>query len=286
MASLEDEDDVMAMRGAQKEVEDDLREFDESVKIVEEDGSTVGGNDKKNLKGTATTTTKTSKGTDEATAATKTTEVDVPNDDDNDNDDDDSDIDDWETAATTTRTRTTTKGRTTTTTTTTDEGSRLRVTDDDVDDDGASAKSRWRRLRQRQRRRQRPDGGQVRRNAARPAGQDVAHVGAGRLAVSRAGSVLGFKLAPWILCLLQPKSPTCVIGIEKSVNESEPIVANHTDTIASNFTKLTGLFDPEEGYPINSSLATCFLIGGAFAACISIFVMTINFFDKKIDAVH
>ena len=103
------------------------------------------------------------------------------------------------------------------------------------------------------------------------------------LAVSRAGSVLGFKLAPWVLCLLQPKSPTCVIGIEKSVNGSEPIVANQTDTIASNFTKLTGLFDPEEGYPINSSLATCFLIGGAFAACISIFVMTINFFDKKIE---
>ena len=41
MAKLEDEDDVLAMRGAQKEAQDELQEFDESIKI--EENQTEGG---------------------------------------------------------------------------------------------------------------------------------------------------------------------------------------------------------------------------------------------------
>ena len=38
MASLEDEDDVRAMRGAQKEANDELKEFDESIEYAKEEG--------------------------------------------------------------------------------------------------------------------------------------------------------------------------------------------------------------------------------------------------------
>ena len=38
MASLEDDDDVQAMRGAQKEADDELREFDESIEYAKEEG--------------------------------------------------------------------------------------------------------------------------------------------------------------------------------------------------------------------------------------------------------
>ena len=42
MASLEDEDDVLAMRGAQKEVDDEMKEFDETAQITEEDRENEG----------------------------------------------------------------------------------------------------------------------------------------------------------------------------------------------------------------------------------------------------
>lgn len=60
-----------------------------------------------------------------------------------------------------------------------------------------------------------------------------------------------------------------------------PISNNLTNITEPNWDHLFG--DPEQGIPINSALATCFLIGGCFAACISIFVSVINMFNKKLD---
>jgi len=46
MASLEDEDDVRAMHGAQKEADDELKEFDESIEYFKEEGDGDGGEEK------------------------------------------------------------------------------------------------------------------------------------------------------------------------------------------------------------------------------------------------
>lgn len=55
MTNLEDQDDVIALRGAQKEAAEELREFDESIELKESDneGDDGDGEDKPNAKGQA-----------------------------------------------------------------------------------------------------------------------------------------------------------------------------------------------------------------------------------------